>query len=269
MTITSAGNTTLGESGKTTTVNGLAATNAALTTPAVTGGTASGLTGLAIRDTSAAFDVTLAGTSSTSLSAGRTLTLDMKNVAHTLAFNATANTITFPNTASYTLIGSGDTGTVTNTMLAGSIADSKLLTNVPVACGSTCTLGAANRNTCTRFDQAGGSVATLPGATGTGDKYCLYVSVATTSAADKVLTNPTTNTIIGMAIGENAGTAKMFPGSAITAHSIQMPFTGSQPSGGFIGDSITCTDVASTIWKCDITYQSGTTPTTPYSTATS
>jgi hypothetical protein len=72
-----------------------------------------------------------------------------------------------------------------------------------------------------------------------------------------------------MAIGENAGTAKMFPGSAITAHSIQMPFTGSQPSGGFIGDSITCTDVASTIWKCDITYQSGTTPTTPYSTATS
>jgi len=33
----------------------------------------------------------------------------MKNVAHTLAFNATANTITFPNTASYTLLGSLDT----------------------------------------------------------------------------------------------------------------------------------------------------------------
>lgn len=94
---------------------------------AITGGTAAGLTGLGIRDTSAAFDLTLAGTSSTALTAGRTLTFDMKNVAHTLAFNATANTITFPNTASYTLVGSGDSGTVTNTMLAGSITASKLV----------------------------------------------------------------------------------------------------------------------------------------------
>jgi hypothetical protein len=84
---------------------------------------------LAVLDTSAAFNVNLAGTSSTTLTAGRTLTLDMKNVAHTLAFNATANTITFPNTASYTLIGSGDTGTVTSTMLANNFS----LTGVPTA----------------------------------------------------------------------------------------------------------------------------------------
>jgi hypothetical protein len=114
---------------------------------AITGGTAAGLTALAIRDTSAAFDVTLAGTSSTTLNAGRTLTLDMKNVAHTLAFNATANTITFPNTASYTLIGSGDTGTVTNAMLAGSIATSKLTalahtaSSVAAPTGTTSTTG--------------------------------------------------------------------------------------------------------------------------------
>jgi hypothetical protein len=114
----------------------------------------------------------------------------------------------------------------------------------------------------------GGSVATLPAATGSGDTYKIYVSAATTSAADKVLTNPTTDTIIGTAIGENAGTAKVFVGNALTAHSIQMPFAGTQPSGGFIGDTIECTDVASTIWKCDIKYQGGTTPTTPYSTAT-
>ncbi len=82
------------------------ATSPSLTTPTVAGGAITGLTGLTIRDTSAAFDVTLAGTSSTALSADRTLTLDMKNVAHTLAFNATANTITFPNFASYTLLGS-------------------------------------------------------------------------------------------------------------------------------------------------------------------
>lgn len=71
---------------------------------AVTGGTLAGLTGLAIRDTSAAFDVTLAATStSATLNAGRTLTLDMGNVAHTVKFGTTANTITFPNAASDTV----------------------------------------------------------------------------------------------------------------------------------------------------------------------
>jgi len=154
---------------------------------------------------------------------------------------------------------------------AGAVDLSKtpIYPQVPVACGSTCTLGAANKDTYTQLNQAGGSVATLPAATGTGNTYKLYISVATTSAADKVLTNPITDTIIGTAQGENAGTAKVFVGNAGTFHSIQMPFAGSQPSGGFIGDTIECTDVASAIWKCDIKYQAGTTPTTPYSTATS
>lgn len=90
-------------------------------------GTISGITSFAIRDTSAAFDVTLTATSAPALTAGRALTIDMSNVAHTLDLGATANSIAFPNTASYTVVGSGDTGTVTNTMLAGSIAASKLI----------------------------------------------------------------------------------------------------------------------------------------------
>lgn len=139
---------------------------------------------------------------------------------------------------------------------------------VPVACGGTCTLGAANKNTYTRLDTAAGSVATLPTATGTGDTYLMYVSVANSSNSDKVLLATVTDTIIGTAQGQNAGTAKVFPGNASTYHSIQMPFAGTQPSGGFIGDTITCTDVASTVWKCDIMYQAGTTPTTPYSAST-
>jgi hypothetical protein len=51
---------------------------------AITGGTITGLTGLAIRDTSAAYDVTLAATSSTPLAAGRTLTVDMVDASRTL-----------------------------------------------------------------------------------------------------------------------------------------------------------------------------------------
>jgi len=58
-----------------------------------TSGTITGLTALAIRDTSAAFDVTLAAASSTALTAGRTLTLDLVNAARTLKLtgNATLN----------------------------------------------------------------------------------------------------------------------------------------------------------------------------------
>ena len=84
-----------------------------------------------------------------------------------------------------------------------------------------------------------------------------------------VLLTTVTDTIIGTAVGENAGTAKVFVGNASTYHSIQMPFTGSQPSGGFVGDEVSCTDIASTIWLCNVKYQAGTTPTTPYSASTS
>jgi len=61
-------------------------TPAAGTFTALTGtsGSITGLTALAIRDTSAAFDVTLAAISSTTLTAGRTLTLDLVNAARTL-----------------------------------------------------------------------------------------------------------------------------------------------------------------------------------------
>jgi len=58
---------------------------------------------LLLRDTSAAYNVTLTATSSTTLTAGRILTLDMGNVAHTLKLGTTANTITFPNVASDTV----------------------------------------------------------------------------------------------------------------------------------------------------------------------
>lgn len=63
-----------------------------------------GATTLAIRDTSAAFDVTLAGNSaSAALTAGRTLTFDVGNVAHTVQWGTTANTLTFPNAPSGTV----------------------------------------------------------------------------------------------------------------------------------------------------------------------
>jgi hypothetical protein len=60
-------------------------TSPAVNTPTITGGTMAGLTGLGVRDTSAAFDVTLAAASSTALTANRMLTIDVDNGARTLA----------------------------------------------------------------------------------------------------------------------------------------------------------------------------------------
>jgi hypothetical protein len=137
----------------------------------------------------------------------------------------------------------------------------------PTACGATCSV--ANVGGFTLLNLAAGSTATLPAATGTGNSYKLLVTVTTTSAAEKILTNPTTDTIIGTAQGENAGTSKVFVGNASTYHSIQMPFAGTQPSGGFAGDEVECTDVATGVWECNVMYQAGTTPTTPYSASTS
>ena len=69
----------------------------------VGGGAVKAAVPVSILDTSAAFYASIAATSSPALTADRTLTLDMGDVAHTLAFGTTANTITFPNAASGTV----------------------------------------------------------------------------------------------------------------------------------------------------------------------
>lgn len=93
---------------------------------AITGGSIVGLTGLAIRDTSAAFDVTIAATSAVTLTAGRILTLNMRNVAHTLDLGATAGTIWFPNAAAPTLAAHNVAGTWSATQTSMTISGATL-----------------------------------------------------------------------------------------------------------------------------------------------
>jgi len=116
-------------------------TNKTLTSPTINGGTHTGITSLGIRDTSAAYDVTIAAVSSATLTAGRTLTLDMVNAARTiklagnidLAGNLTTSgafntTLTTTGTTSVTLPTSGTlygtaTGSITSSQLATSLSD--------------------------------------------------------------------------------------------------------------------------------------------------
>jgi hypothetical protein len=178
-----------------------------------------------------------------------------------------ATTMTFPG-ASDTVAGLAATQTLTNkTLTAPTINNPTLTGPAPVACGATCS--ATVPNGLYLLNQAAGSTVTLPTSAGTGNKYNFLITVATTSAQEKILLTTVTDVIVGTAILQNGGTAKIFVGNAGTYHSIQMPFAGTQPSGGFIGDTISCTDVAAGTWACQVVSQSGnSTPVTPYSTST-
>jgi len=154
-----------------------------------------------------------------------------------------------------------------NTLLTGAGAIA-LNSPVPVAVGSSLAITAAMSNSAILLNTVGGSTATLPAASGSGNKYKFIVSASTTSAAHKILAASSSDYIVGVAMGYTGSTAKVFGSPAATNHSIQMPNTGSQPSGGIIGDYFNFTDIGANLWHCDSMYQAGTTPTTPFSSAT-
>lgn len=108
-------------------------TNKTITAPDINGGTSDSHTSLSIRDTSAAFDVTLAAVSSSALSAGRTLTLDVINAARSIKLagnidiagnliTSGANALTFTTT--------GTTGvTLPTTGTVATLAGTEAFTN--------------------------------------------------------------------------------------------------------------------------------------------
>lgn len=156
--------------------------------------------------------------------------------------------------------------TVTGPATSGTIA----LINPPIqAGGAALPVTAAMSGKVILLDTAAGTTATLPAATGSGNRYKFIVSTTTTSGAHKILAASVSDFINGIAMGFTGSTAKVFASAAATNHSIQMPFAGSQPSGGFIGDYFNFVDIGANLWSCDSMYQAGTTPTTPFSSATS
>lgn len=78
------------------------------------GGTLSSLTGFSLRDTSAAYDLTIAATSTTALTAARSVTIDCNNTNHTLKFTA-ASTVTFPSGTNTLAVLGGNAFTEANT----------------------------------------------------------------------------------------------------------------------------------------------------------
>lgn len=131
-------------------------------------------------------------------------------------------------------------------------------------CGATCTITTTMAGSTINLNVAAGSVATLPAATGSGNTYRFVVTTTTTSAADKILAASTSDKLQGTQIGWTGSTAKVFACLGNTS-AIQMPFAGTQPSGGFLGDTFLYRDIGVNLWQVDGVYQAGTTPTTPCS----
>lgn len=157
--------------------------------------------------------------------------------------------------------------TATN-IVATNITASNMVPVAPLAAGASATVTSASPST-VLLNTAAGSVVTLPAATGSGKLFRFIVTTTTTSGAHKILAASSSDFMNGIAVGFTGSTAKVFASAAATNHSIQMPFAGTQPSGGFIGDWFEVIDVATNLWNVEAHYQAGTTPTTPFSAATS
>lgn len=178
------------------------------------------------------------------------------NTINGLTITTSTGTLTVPNGV-----------VVTGPATSGTVA---LNSPVPVAAGATLAVTAAMSNSPILLNTAAGSVATLPAATGSGNKFRFVVTTTASSNAHKILAASSSDFLNGNAVGHTAAGATLaFSAAAATVHSIQMPFAGTQPSGGFIGDWFEFIDVAANLWAVSGMYQSGTTATTPFSAATS
>jgi hypothetical protein len=122
-------------------------TSPTIGTPTISGGTHTAITSLGLRDTSAAFDVTVGATSSVTLTAARTLTLDVQNAARSIALGGnislagnltTAGSFTTSGAFGVTLTATATTAvTLPTSGTLATLAGSETLTNKTLGSGST------------------------------------------------------------------------------------------------------------------------------------
>lgn len=213
-------------------------TNKTLTTPTINGGTLTGITSLAIRDTSAAFDVTIAATSSSALTAGRTLTLDMVNAARSiklagnldLAANfstsgAFATTLTTTASTNVTLPTSGTlygtaTGSITSAQLAASLSDE---TGTGLAVFGTSPQFTTSVTTASASFDVFNTSATTVNAFGAATSLNIGASSGTLTIGNATITgtNATTLNLNGSSpsiVTTSTGTASVFNTNALTGN---------------------------------------------------
>lgn len=122
-----------------------------------------------------------------------------------------------------------------------------------IAAGSTKTLAAANNDNFVQLNQTGGSVVTLPAATGSGVQFTFYVSVLATSNSHIVYCNGAnggggSDVFIGLIQGTriDSGNAPLSFAASSNSNTITMNRT--TTGSVTVGEYITVTDVATNKW---------------------
>lgn len=126
---------------------------------------------------------------------------------------------------------------------------------------------AAHAGRVVTLNRAAGVAVTLPAATGTGNKYTFQLGTTVTSNSTTVTTGVTgasSDAFQGVALTEDAGTMTGWPATGTVGGSDVITLNGST-TGGFIGDLIELTDVATGFWSLKAVTKSTGTAATPFS----
>jgi hypothetical protein len=119
---------------------------------------------------------------------------------------------------------------------------------VSAAAGTLAVTAAAHGGRIIAFDQTGGTAATLPAATGTGNVYHFVVKVKNTSSANTIVLADASDLFQGQVINTDADATTPVSYTANAAGDIDTISLNGTTTGGQIGDWIEVVDIASNVY---------------------
>lgn len=132
---------------------------------------------------------------------------------------------------------------------------------------ATFVFGKEHRNRTTVYDKADGVVGTLPPATGSGDRYRVFIKTTITSGAGAVKVANASDIMAGIAtLAQDAGDTSV---SFETASDTDTVTTNGTTTGGVKGMTIEVEDVAANLWRVHVTGAATGTEATPFAASVS
>lgn len=134
-----------------------------------------------------------------------------------------------------------------------------------VAAGATKTLTAANDRQTIKLDTAGGSVVTLPAATGSGVRFKFLVTALATSASHIVKVANASDTMIGTLVLEDTDSSNVVVAFAAGSTADTITLNRSTTGSVSLGEAFEVEDVAANLWAVNGVLTATGAPATPFS----